>query len=75
MEANIKLSFPQLLELVKKLPGEQKIKLSKELEKETIQSKLIELLTSFRTDDLTIDEITAEVEKVRQMKYDQRTSH
>jgi hypothetical protein len=75
MDANIKLSFPQLLELVKKLPGEQKLKLSKELEKETIQSKLTELLTSFRTDDLAIDEITAEVEKVRQNEYDQRTSH
>lgn len=75
MEANIKLSFPQLLELVKKLPGEQKLKLSKELEKETIQSKLTELLTSFRTDDLTMDEITEEVEKVKQQKYDQRTSH
>ena len=75
MEANIKLSFPQILELVKKLPGEQKLKLSKELEKETIQSKLTELLTSFRTDDLAMDEITKVVEKVRQNKYDQRTSH
>lgn len=75
MEANIKLSFPQILELVKKLPGEQKLKLSKELEKETIQSKLTELLTSFRTDDLAMDEITEVVEKVRQNKYDQRTSH
>ncbi len=75
MEANIKLSFPQLLELVKKLPGEQKLKLSKELEKDSIQSKLTELLTSFRTDDLTMEEITGEVEKVRQQKYDQRTSN
>ncbi|XOV93105.1 MAG: type II toxin-antitoxin system VapB15 family antitoxin [Bacteroidota bacterium] len=75
MEANIKLSFPQLLELVNKLPGEQKIRLSKELEKETIQSKLTELLTSFRTDDLTMNQITEEVEKVRQKRYDQRTSH
>lgn len=75
MEANIELSFPQLLELVKKLPSEQKLKLSKELEKETIQSKLTELLTSFRTNDLTMDQITEEVEKVRQLKYDQRTSN
>jgi len=75
MEANIKLSFPQLLELVKKLPGEQKLKLSKELERETIQTKLTELLTSFQTNDLTMDQITEEVEKVRQQKYDQRTSN
>ncbi len=40
MEANMKLSFPQILELVRNLPGEQKIKISQELEKETIGAKL-----------------------------------
>lgn len=75
MEANIKLSFTQLMELVKKLPGEQKLKLSRELEKDSIQSKLTELLTSFRTEDLTMDDITNEVEQVRKQKYDQQTSN
>ena len=73
MEANMNLSFSQILELVRNLPGEQKIKISKELEKETIGSKLTELLTAFRTDKLSMNEITAEVEQVRQDLYDKRT--
>ena len=75
MDANMNLSFTQILELVRNLPGEQKIKISRELEKETIGSKLTELLTAFRTDKLSMDEITAEVEQVRQDFYDQRTSN
>ncbi|WP_394340433.1 type II toxin-antitoxin system VapB15 family antitoxin [Marinoscillum furvescens] len=69
------LSFSQILELVRNLPGEQKIKISQELERETISSKLTELLTAFRTDKLTMDEITEEVEEVRQDLYDKRTSN
>ncbi len=66
MEANMNLSFSQILELVRNLPCEQKIKISQELEKETIGSKLTELLTAFRTDKLSMNEITSEVEQVRQ---------
>ena len=75
MEANMNLSFSQILELIKNLPGDQKIKISQELEKETIGSKLTELLKAFRTDKLSMDEITAEVEQVRQYLYEKRTSH
>lgn len=75
MEADIKLSFSQILELVKNLPGEQKIKISRELEKETIGSKLSELLTAFRTDKLSMSEITSEVELVRKDLYDKQISN
>ncbi len=75
MEANMNLSFSQILELVKNLPGEQKIKISRELEKETIGSKLTELLTAFRTDKLSMKEITSEVEQVRQDLYDKRKAN
>jgi hypothetical protein len=75
MEANMNLSFSQILDLVRNLPGDQKIRISQELEKETIGSKLTELLTAFRTDKLSIEEITAEVEQVRQDLYDKRTSN
>ncbi|MEQ8713457.1 MAG: hypothetical protein RIC80_10585 [Cyclobacteriaceae bacterium] len=70
MDAKTNLSFPELLELVRGLPGEQKIELSRELEKETIESKLTELLTSFRTDEISPDELTKEIEEVRQGLYD-----
>lgn len=75
MDANMSLTFSQILELIRNLPRDQKIKISQELEKETIGSKLTELLKAFRTDKLSMDEITAEVEQVRQDLYEKRTSH
>lgn len=69
------LSFSQILELVRNLPGEEKIKISQELEKETVGSKLTELLTAFRTDKLSMNEITSEVEQVRQDLYEKRTAN
>ena len=69
------LTFSQILELIRNLPRDQKIKISQELEKETIGSKLTELLKAFRTEKLSMDEITAEVEQVRQDLYEKRTSH
>jgi len=66
---NISLTFNQILELVKQLPPKQKIKLSKELEKETIDSKLTEILEAFKTNELTQAEIDKEVEIVRAARY------
>jgi hypothetical protein len=45
----VNLSFEQLLLMVKQLPVQQKIKLSKELEKEAIGTKLTRLLKSLKT--------------------------
>ena len=66
---NISLNFNQILELVRQLPKQQKIKLSKELEKEGINSKLTKLLETFRTDDLPLNIIDEEVEAVRKELY------
>lgn len=62
---NISLNFNQILELVKQLPSKQKIKLSKELEKETVDSKLTEILEAFKTTELSQSDIDKEVEFVR----------
>lgn len=72
MNLNIDLTFEQVLSLVKQLPKEQQIKLTKELEKEVVGDKLSKLLKSFRTDDLTIETINKEVELVRQEIYDRQ---
>ncbi len=66
----INLTFEQILSMVKQLPSNQKIKLSKELEKEAIDSKLTRLLKTFRTKELDLNTITEEVESVRQEIYD-----
>ena len=66
---NISLSFNQILDVVRQLPKNQKIKLAKELEKEAIDTKLTNLLTSFRTEELSLGIIDKEVELVRQELY------
>jgi predicted DNA-binding protein YlxM (UPF0122 family) len=68
----IDLTFEQLLSIVKQLPRQQKIKLTKELEKEAIDTKLSRLLKTFRTKDLDLSTITEEAERVRQKIYDKQ---
>lgn len=66
---NIDLRFEQILDLVKQLPKRDKLRLSKELEKEIIETKLSSLLKAFKTDDLDQDVINKEVEIVRTELY------
>jgi hypothetical protein len=67
---NIDITFDQVLKLVKQLPTKDKIKLTKELEKEGIDSKLTRLLKTFKTRELSLDLINSEVEIVRQSIYE-----
>jgi hypothetical protein len=66
----IDLTYDQVLSLVKQLPKEEKIMLSKELAKETNPSELSRLLKVFKTDELSEETINEEVEIVRQQMYD-----
>jgi hypothetical protein len=68
----IDLTFDQILSMIRQLPKQQKIKLTKELEKEAIDSKLSRLLKTFRTKELDLKTITDEVETVRQEIYDKQ---
>jgi len=68
----IDITFDQVLSIVKSLPVQQKVKLSKELEKEGIRSRLSTLLKAFKTDELRIEDITKEVEQVRQKIYERK---
>ncbi|OQX78604.1 MAG: hypothetical protein B6D64_06195 [Bacteroidetes bacterium 4484_276] len=61
----ISLSYGQILNLVRQLPGREKAKLNKELAKEAIDKRLSRLLNSFQTDEISEEEINTEVEKVR----------
>ena len=66
------VTFDQILSLVRQLPQQEKIKLSKELEKENIDTQISSLLNAFQTDDLSLDTIDEEVEIVRQQIYDRK---
>ena len=68
------LNFDQILDLVKQLPESDKIQLSKELEKETLNHKLTQLLETFKTDELSLETITEEVEEVRAEIYRQQAT-
>ncbi|MBC7422655.1 MAG: hypothetical protein H7334_04275 [Ferruginibacter sp.] len=66
----VDITFEQVLALVKQLPVKEKIMLTKELEKEGIESKLSGLLKTFTTKELSLKTINEEVEIVRQKMYD-----
>ena len=66
----IDLTFDQVLALVKQLPQQEKIMLTKELEKEGIETRLSALLNTFKTEELSLDVINEEVEIVRKQLYD-----
>ncbi len=66
---NIDLGFEQILDLVRQLPKKEKIRLSKELEKEIIDIKLTALLKAFKTNNLNQEVIDKEVEIVRSELY------
>ncbi|MBU6159435.1 MAG: hypothetical protein KGP35_10480 [Bacteroidetes bacterium] len=68
----IDLTFSQIMSIVRQLPKQQKIKLTKELEKEAIDSKLSRLLKTFRSKELDLKTITEEAEIVRQKLYDKK---
>lgn len=68
----INLSFDQILSVVKQLPRQQKIRLTKELEKDAIDSRLTKLLKTFKSQDLDLKIVNEEVELVRQQIYDKQ---
>lgn len=70
----IDITFEQILSMVRQLPRQQKVKLTKELEKEIIDSKLSRLLKTFKAKDLDLKTINEEVESVRQEIYEKQRS-
>lgn len=69
---SIKPNYNDVLNLVKQLSYEDKLKLSQELEKDTISNKLTNLLETFKTEELSLDTILSEVEAVRTEMYDEQ---
>jgi len=66
------LTFDRLIELVRQLSVQEKIILSKELEKEGINSNLSSLLKTFKTNELNEDTINEEAEYVRDQIYERK---
>ena len=73
-EYQLTLNFEQVLTLVKQLPEPEKLQLSQELARELLDSKLTTLLESFKTDEISLDTITQEVETVRSEIYAKKSA-
>jgi aromatic ring hydroxylase len=66
---NINIDFKQLLNIIGQCDITQKIKIAEALEKETYAVRFKQLLSELSKNDLTLDEITKEVETVRSKRY------
>ncbi len=69
MAIQINLTFEQILSIVRQPSKREKLELSRELEKDAIDSKLTKLLDEFKTDELDEETINQETESVRQKMY------
>ena len=67
---NIRLNYRQILELARQLSDEDKLQLNRELAAEARRIELQSLLQVFKNDEISLEEITAEVEQVREARYE-----
>ena len=69
---NIRLSYNQILELARQLSDEDKLQLNRELSAEVRKIELQRLLQVFKNDEISLEEISSEVELVRKARYEAR---
>ena len=65
----LSLYFEQILNLVRQLPSVEQEKIRQAIEKANREQKLNSFLADFHTDEISLSEITAEVEAVRSVVY------
>jgi len=69
MSATLSIDFSQLKSLISQFDVNKKIELIKILEEETFPIRIKEFLSRIKTDEIDLDEITREVEIVREKRY------
>jgi len=69
MNPSTVLDFSQLKTIIAQCNLEEKLELLQFLEKDTFSVRFNKFLESVKTDELTLEEITQEVEAVRQANY------
>ncbi len=70
MSISVAIDFAQLKNAVAQCNTDEKIQLLRLLENETFPTRFMQFLRQVKTDELSLDDITAEVESVRQARYD-----
>lgn len=72
MSVSVSIDFTQLKNAIAQCDVNEKMELLKLLEHETFPNRFKQFMQQVKTDKLSLDEITAEVESVRQARYDAR---
>ena len=68
---NIELNKRQFLKIINQLDDNDKFELYNELKKSLFLKRFNKLLKSTKSDELTIEDITNEVESVRKQRYEE----
>ena len=69
MNATIDISYNQVLTLLQQLPVRSQLKIGKALTRPNVRAELNRFLDTFQTNELSEDEILAEVKAVRRERY------
>ena len=69
MNLSLEIGFNQLKSLIIQCGIEEKTEIIQMLEKDTFPLRFTQFMSKIRTDALTLEEITAEVETVREKRY------
>ena len=69
MNATIDISYNQLLLLLQQMPVRSQLKLGKALTSQSIRAELNYFIDVFRTEEITEEDILAEVKAVRHERY------
>ena len=72
MSISVSIDFAQLKNAVAQCNVNEKMELLRLLVNETFPNRFKQFLEQVKTDELSLDDITAEVEAVRQARYDAR---
>jgi hypothetical protein len=67
---SIELDKNQFISMINKLDDDDKLEIFNELKKSLFLKRFNKLLKSTRTSELTLEEITKEVESVRKQRYE-----
>ena len=72
MPVNMFIDSKTIIDAAAKMPIDEKLKLYEKIKDDVMQYRIEEILASFKTDDITEEEITEIVEHVRSERYKNR---
>ena len=73
MNATIDISYNQVLILLQQMPVRSQLRLGRALTRQNIRKELNAFLETFRTDEISDEEILEEVKAVRRERYAKKT--